>query len=1330
MGKISCVIILLFLILAKTMVFSAEREIVLTSPVGKNTPISNYILCINQDSLGVMWIGTNEGVCKYDGRKTQLIDFKEDYRDKRETRSLFVDLDGDMWIGRQGKLYLHHYKTDLMSEVSLTSLNKDISSIYQQSDSIFWLGNTEGGVIRYNKVSGRSTNYELPEKDRISSLHAVNDSTLFVGLHNSGIYYFNIPTGKYQAMNESLLKGDKTVRAGISTANHGYLFCSNKAIYCLKDNAITFCSFLGKDQETKLPYRVTSVEQVSDSTFWIGTDGSGILSYNIDQNKIEILTLNYERPVEAITSLYKSKDKIVWIGTTNNGLLQYNPLKTEFVHWGYEKGGVWGLGNSAVLHIAPLNGNRLLVALDGSGLDIYNRETNHFDHLSEKQLNFGIIRCTYQSLDGKLWFGTYSKGLKCCRINERNKMTPVDIPFSFDSGPTINVLYEDKAGNLWIGTGTKGAFMYNPQSNHIRSFSPSGEEEKISSDLITVFAEDSDGNIWIGGYHGLDKYIVEEDRLQPITLCEWDGAPIYITSITEGKDGNIWIASKKGLWRILKSGQESFLYTEKDGLPDASVNAICADDFGDFWITTDHGIALFNPETNNFRVFNIDDGVEGIQNPGAILKVDDGKIFFGGTNGLYAVNPSHVKTNPFKPEVILEDMKILSDLSNKRNGNPTINLHGQDNVVLSHKESTFSIDFVAVNYTLPEKNRYVYQLQGYDSDKITKVDGGRVRYTNVPPGTYQFNVTASNNDGVLNKEGKTLTIVINPPWYMTYWALAIWIVLAVLVILLLNRYILLQARLKDELKMERLEKEKQNEIVQNKLRFFTNITHELRSPLTLIFGPLEKLLKEEQQGTVGYKSLFQIKNSANRLLRLINQILEFRKAEQGMSQLKVSRCDFVWLTSEICNSFRELAEDKQVDLIVYAPEKLEVWIDQSMVEIILINLLSNAFRYTPRKGRIDVSIRINDVEKTVVLTVKDSGRGILEKDLPNIFDRFYQADEDHQGGTGIGLALTKRLVELHHGMISVESVYGEGATFSVIFLQGKEQFNADQLVETDKNCLRSAVVIEEDVNLVPALVEARRNNEKIQTVLYVEDEPELQSFVTAELSNLFHVEVASDGKEGYEKAIKLNPDLIISDVMMPNMTGWELCEKVKKNFDTSHIPVILLTALGSESHQLQGLEIGADDYIAKPFGVQALCLKACNLLETRQRLVSRFTSKDALKVEVGEFESPDEEFLNKATQIIQDNVGDQQFRIERLIQELGISRTLFFKKIKALTGLAPSDFIRTVRLKYAAELLIKSPKNISEVAFDTGFASPKHFREHFKKQFGVTPSVYIQENKS
>ena len=814
----------------------------------------------------------------------------------------------------------------------------------------------------------------------------------------------------------------------------------------------------------------------------------------------------------------------------------------------------------------------------------------------------------------------------------------------------------------------------------------------------------------------------------------------------EGK-GIFWLGSYgAGVTKLdTRTGKTTF-YTIEDGLQSNTIHAISGDSSDDLWLLTSLGITRFNPSSLETDRFDFTDGLGGspvgmavaglFQTGNPTFKSENGTIFFGSNNGLTVFHPDHVQMNQFKPPLAITDFKV-SGKSHPLDGKA---------ITLAHHQNFFDIEFVALSFFSSSKNQYAYKLEGLDKDWVYTGTQREARYTNVSPGKYIFRVKGSNNDGVWNEQGASMQVTILPPWWQTWWAYSLYGMLALGLLYGLRQYTVNRERWKHELKLQRIEAEKMHEIDHLKSRFFANISHEFRTPLTLILGPLEKFISRTPEESEDGPVYQMMQRSAHRLLHLINQLLDLSKLEAGSMKLETKPADIVNFLKAIGLSFTSLAERKLIQYQVQYPvEHPVVYFDADKLEKIITNLLSNAFKFTPAGGEITVTAQLNSADKRAIpasfskagsstmvkmlqLKIQDNGAGITAEQQEKIFDRFYQTDTSHTGeqeGSGIGLSLVKELVELHEGEIAVESQPEKGSCFTVrlpLLVADYEQITVGEAV-VDKGHSTTIPLINTAQDKAEATLTLSATDAPL--VLIVEDNADIRQFIRQHLSPAYQVIEACDGAKGYSKAVETIPDLILSDVMMPMMDGVELCRKLKQDEKTAHVPVILLTAKASGEGKIEGLETGADDYIIKPFEASELLVRIKNLIDSRKKLREHYRGQITVEPKSITVTSVDEQFLQRVMQIMEAHMADAAFSVEALGLDVGMSRMQLHRKLKGLTDQSPGEFIRSFRLKRAAMLLTQNYGNISEVAFSVGFNEPAYFTKCFKEQFGQTPSEYL-----
>jgi signal transduction histidine kinase/DNA-binding response OmpR family regulator len=873
-----------------------------------------------------------------------------------------------------------------------------------------------------------------------------------------------------------------------------------------------------------------------------------------------------------------------------------------------------------------------------------------------------------------------------------------------------------------------------------------------------------------------------------------DNAVYVIYEDTLIARNTLWIGTRNGLNRFDVEHETFTRYTEQNGLPNNTIAGILSDRRGNLWISTFHGLAKlvlspanggvnsaegFDPRIETFRNYHPSDGLQSYEfNQRACYEGKDGTLYFGGINGLNFFHPDSIRDNPHVPPVMLTDFQIFNNSVKPRSDAPlkqSISITEQ--ITLSYKHSVFSFEFAALDYTAPERNQYAYKLEGFNDKWIDLGTRRFVTFTNLDPGEYVLRVKGSNNDGVWNEDGASLKIIISPPPWKTWWAYTLYVLFGLGLVYVFRRFEMSKIKLAHDLKLQRLEAQKLHEVDQIKSRFFANISHEFRTPLTLILGPLERLLAGDWQGNP-HEQYGLMHRSAKRLLHLINQLLDLSKLEEGSMPLRAKPENLIHLLKFIVASFASLAERKQILLRLDASalpksdgsevEPLVVYLDRDKFEKCMNNLLANAIKFTPAGGEVSVAVavaggsdqngdgrgekgegrrvmgekRLSPIAfrpshfTFVQIAIKDTGIGIPADQLDKIFDRFYQVADERTSththkreGTGIGLALTKELIELHRGKIHVESELGKGSTFIVRLPLGKEHLKPEEIVEaSDQSSVASDQLPVSGVEHPASSIQDQASCDEQQVILIVEDNLDMRVHIRDLLHQSYRIIDAGDGTEGLEKAAAAIPDLIISDVMMPEMDGFEFCRRIKTDERTSHIPVILLTARASERSKLEGLETGADDYLTKPFNANELRIRANNLIEQRRQLRERFSREVTLQPKDIAITTADELFLQRVMAIIDKHLSDPDFSVEAFAQEFRMSRVQLHRKIKALTDQSPREFIRTLRLRAAAKLLEQGKFTVTEIAYEVGFNNLSYFAKCFREEFGVLPSEYSADN--
>ena len=1044
--------------------------------------------------------------------------------------------------------------------------------------------------------------------------------------------------------------------------------------------------------------RVYRVYIDKTDVLWCGTElGFGKLDLALLPIRFySFIGQNAKNPVRAV---YSSEARDIWVGKSDNGLYQFNPTNGKAISYRFSKAQ------------SSFNSNRSII-----------------------------------KWNDKMWIGTlggaYTINPAGGNLNSRIEL----------EGTAVFAFLVDSKDNLWIGT-NHGLYLENPTGKRVLFTHEPQNDHSISSNFIRAIYEDHDGRIWIGfDKMGVNYYDPKTSLFYKIPSGE-NGQTVYgstVVSIIEYPENTIWIGSEIALNKVIikdtPPGKTLFTiknYFEENGLIDKAINGILKDDDSNLWLSTINGLARFSIKNEKFENF-----LPNIRfSQGSFFSKDNHQLSFGGAEGFVVFNPNEITNNQYLPKAVITDLRLFNQpvkINEKYNGDIVLDksITNADQITLNYKNNVFTLGFTAMHFSNPEKNQYSYKMEGFDEKWISTDSKNRfATYTNLNSGEYIFHVKASNNSGEWGNTMASLKIKILPPPWKSWYAILSYLIIFNLLLFLFIRYALIQTKQRNQIKFDQLEKERMNSLYQMKMRFFTDVSHEFRTPLSLIIGPVDDILNEPSISDQIKGKVIMIQRNCKRLLNLVDELMTFRKIDLGIIDLKVSEGDLVSFISDIVEAFKPLADKKLITLSFVASQKIEnIWFDPWKMEKVMNNLISNALKNTPERGSIEVSIEPQiqiDFRKLsspegdfVTIMVEDTGRGIDPQDIPLIFDRFFQTHTS-KGGTGVGLSLTRSLVELHKGEISVQSAPGMGTCFKILFPYGKEHFTENQVVydsgstepyvsETDRS-----IFYDEPIN--KSIPQGRSEDLDKPLLLVVEDNQEIREYVRMILAGQYKVIEANNGLEALDLIAHENPDVVISDVMMPEMDGIELCRKLKAEIETSHIPVILLTAKTALENIMEGVEVGADLYIPKPFQPELLKLQIGNLILSRNRIIQKFQSGE-ISVPKEITRNPlDEVFMDKVINLVMKNIANDNFSVEELGETIGMSRSNLFRKLKAITGQTPIEFIYFIRIKRSMELLLERKLNVSEIAWEVGFKNPSSFSKSFKKQFGKSPSQLLNE---
>ena len=1381
---IKIVLLFAFFSLFRISTLNSQNNKYVFSHVDVNRGMSdNFVKCMYKDTKGFIWFGTNNGLNRYDGYKFEV--FQQNSSDTasitdNDINAITSDKDGNLWIGTAGGVCKLNCETFKFSRVNLVSSNPllcpdigYITAMSNDSEGNIMIG-THNGLFFYNQQSKSFRHILIDEQSCTSQLNNItaivpdNTHSFWIGTSNGFIIKYNQNSNsieKFETFRESKNRHGSISKLFVDKENNLWVGELNGLhLFNISENSWDF-DFQKKNGEIFKNLQISGIDEDTDNLIWVTTDGNGV--FIIDQGNfgfINIKSLPYAEGTlssNGLSSLYCDKSGIIWIGSSKKGIDFYKNNVSKFRLFRNYPSESNSLSNNDVDCITEDNKGNIWIGTNGGGLNHYNRKTNSFDHYLSKSgatntLSSNIIVSVFEDSYKKLWIGTYFGGLDCLDP-QTGKITVFhhnDSDSSTLSDDRIWSICEDSHKNLWVASLTSGLNLFDRGTGKFKRIN--SKNSPICFDYINSISADENDNLWICSANGLIYY----DPVQNRSKCYYNNSEIpaslsdnHIISTFKDSRGLFWVCTNNGLNLMNKASDNFRVLKEADGLPSNSVFRIEEDKDSNLWLSTKNGLSkLIVRKTNGkdslsfqFVNYGMSDGLQGKEfNQTASFATRDGQLWFGGPDGLNAFYPLEIKEDSALSKLVISDIRIdnvIVKYGQVINGRVLFEkpIFNTDKVVLKFLENTFTIDFAALNYFFPGKTKYAYTLEGFN-DKWITTDGREnfATYSNIQNGTYTFKVKATNSDGIWNESPKILKIKILPPFWASWYAYLIYSTLILSLLLILRYLILTRERMKMQMEQEYIESQHVHEIDSMKINFFTNISHEFRTPLTLIFSPAEKLM-DQFKNKPEEKSLSLIFQNAKRLLFMVNQLLDYRKMEVQGFGYNPSAGNIIAVIEDAVSSFRDLSEQKQIRLVFHSEiEALDTLFDRDKLEKIMFNLLSNAFKFTLVDGEVSVTIlteRQGDQVKEngaiqkpthLIIKVEDTGIGIPHDKIDNLFISFFQVDSKISGdqGSGIGLALVKEFVKLHDGVISVKSEPGKGSCFIVILPVALETLSEKRLQkDNDTVTSYSHFVVHSDTN-------QRIEPEEKPTLLIAEDNDDLRFYIKDNLQKIYNIYEAANGEEALAIIQKIVPDLIISDIMMPGIDGIELCRRVKADDKTCHIPVILLTALSAEEAQFKSLETGADDCILKPFNFQILEAKISNLISSRRNLRKVFSSKMVIEPHDIAITSLDELFIHKALDLIEKNISKTDYTVEELSRDLGISRTLLYKKILALTGKPPLEFIRTLRLKRAAQLLLKSQLNVSEIAFQVGFNDPKYFRKHFKNEFGVIPSKYFEKLKS
>ena len=1297
-----------------------------------------------------------------------------------------------LWITNRVGIQIYDPVTDKFDRATWNDLQEvnvfenPVRAVNKDQTGHFWFTSNNTGIYHYNTQTGKTSfiNHVMKDEKSISAtpvvdlaVSATNDIWI---IHADGLLeQVDRNTRKVAQRLDALSKLYKaekdTYKLFIDRQGLIWIYDSQSSmgLFCYDPITRSFTNI----NRTSSPLRLNStiisgIIQDKDDKIWIATDHGGLNVINKKRATVEYI-LNSEDSDKSInqnnlSSIYSDNLGTIWVGTYKRGVNYYHPGIIKFGLIRHSNPGNSMVYNDVNDLVEDRLGN-IWMATNGRGLTYYNRKTGSFrsfrhDPANRNSISHDAVVGLYLDKEDKLWIGTYSGGLDC--FDGRNfthfKNNPSD-SYSISDNRICNI-FEDSSNRFWVLTMGGGINLFDKASQKFKSFSV--QSRHLQSNYVFAALEDSKKNLWFGTGYGLAILPHKSGKFTTIINTTDDDKGLVNNSINclrEDKKGNIWIGTREGLsiYNPLTKKYNNFTMTR--GLPDNNILELEFDRFDNCWISTSNGLSKATIKYQGavvsliFKNFDESDGLQGKEfNRNASLRLRSGELAFGGSDGVNIFNPAHIRTNNNPSHLLITGFQLFNqpvNIGESVDGDVILKqtITTTKEITLKSYQNVFSIEFASLNYIEPHKVKHQYMMQGFDKTWITADNNIRkATYTNLDAGNYVFKVRASNTDGAWTEKPVELAIRVLPPFYKSTWAYVIYLIAFVSGLLMLRQRGIQRLKMqfaaeqeKKEVKrlieeekveamrlieQERLEAMRAHELDALKIKFLTNISHEFRTPLSLILAPIEKLLKQTADNIQANDQVSLIQRNARRLLNLVNQLLDFRRMELNELKLHKRSGNIVKFVKDIALSFKDIAEQKNIQLSFNSvAEEINTTFDEDKVERILFNLLSNAFKFTLENGKVNVSIDLSENKELVEIKVRDTGIGIAKEKQERIFDSFFQSDIPESiinQGSGIGLSIAKEFARLHGGEIYLESGLNFGSCFTVqlpveeLQLEERTEEAVDEIIVDEK--LPEQLMIQADTEV----------SIKKLTILIVEDDVDFRFYLKDNLRESFNVIEAGNGKDGWQKALFYHPNIIVSDISMPEMNGIELCKKVKSDNRTFHIPIILLTAISGEESQIAGLGSGANDYMTKPFSFEILNSKIRNILRQQESFRKTYQKQVEIKPAAIEIESPDEKFLQEVIKIVEKNISNSNFSVDELSTLLFVSRVTLYKRIVNLTGKTPLEFIKSYRLKRATQLLEKGDFTISQVCYKVGFKTPKNFVKSFKAEFDVIPSKYTESREA
>lgn len=1279
---------------------------------------NNMVQCIFQDNQGWMWFGTSQGLNRYDGYSFKSFrSVAEDSVHNTMTgtlvRCIFQDSKGNYWVGTEnGGLNKFDPKQEEFTVLPLRNAKQySANSICEDKNHRLWIGTEKGLAFINGNNEIQLSNIRSKGQGLIANIKAIatdRNNNLWIGSSKQGLFKLNLQTQQLQDIDlPNNLQKDEVQT--ISQSKDGTIWIGTyySGIYLVRPNS-NKVEQLQDFPQGERKSTVRSITEDPSGLMWFGTRG-GLLSYDRQSRQYSLFKSDIGNNISliqnSVLSLYIDTKGDLWIGT-RGGISYRNKEKQIFKLIQEGKNDNHYLNDEEVYGFTEDNHGNMWIGTESGGINIWNKTSKQFTYLNQSNgLSTDCIKCFFNN-GNEVWVGTYMGGINIidATTHKVKKIFRHDASKSNSlSSNDVWWIMKDHNQQIWVGTekgldryDNNGGFIHNPQL--------------VRDEEVVCIMEDSDNDLWIATY---SEVIVYDTKSGNTTRF-----PERCRIILQDKEKRFWLGTfTKGLALYDKRNGVQAYFSEP-ALSNNSIQNITED--GDFlWISTTNGLTRFNKRSHVCKIYDKSDGLQDVQfHYNASFKSKDGDIWLGGIHGVNIFDPQTVEDNKFVPPVKFNELRIFNKVIGIGKELKE-DIGTAESITLDYDQNMFTIGFCALSFTKAQKNQYMYKMEGFDKDWINAGTNNHATYTNLDPGTYTFMVKGANCDGVWNDNVTSITIIIRPPFYRTWWFNLLMLLLIGGVAYYLIRNYWHKEKLKNALSVEKTRAEKIKEVEEMKIQFFTNISHELRTPLTLIIGPLQQILKSKNIDTDTTDNARMAEKNANHLLNLVNQLLDFRKLESGKESVNYSNGDLVSFIGNEVRSFKQMAENKNIGLkFISGINKLEAQLDDDKIRKICYNLISNAIKYTQEGGFVTVNLqRKNQYQlgngkicDCYQVSCEDNGKGIRKENLDKIFDLYIQnSAADSSKGTGIGLSLVRNYVRLMGGDINVDSEEGKGSTFTVTLpiLEVTEEVQ-QATTSTDSSEIEEKEIEESD------------SNERL--LLIAEDNEDLRHFIANYFKKKYNVLEAEDGVKAKQIAIERVPDIIITDLIMPNMTGDILCKELKEDERTSHIPIIMLTAISAHDTEMEVLQSGANDYITKPFNIDILEQKLENQITKQESLRKKLKFETLTSPTEVELENPDDRFMRKIMEVIEKNMSDPEFDVEQLASGVGVSRMQLYRKMAAITNMTAKEFIRNIRIKRAYQLIEQDKLTISEVAYEVGFKDIAYFRKCFKAQIGKNPS--------